>query len=52
MTKTWIGTGSLCDPDLPINFIGSKGEMITFSTAYHSATEILYVGDQRHQRIG
>ncbi len=44
--------GSLCDPDLPINFIGSKGKMIAFHTAYHSATEILCIGDQRHQRIG
>jgi hypothetical protein len=37
--SAWIGTRALCDPDLLINLIGSKGKVLAFDAAYRTAID-------------
>ena len=44
-----IGSGSLCDPDLPIDLFGPEGKVIAFDAADHAASKVLHVGDRRRR---
>ena len=46
-----IGAGSLCNPDLPIDLLCTKGEMVTFHAVDHPASQILRVSYMRHQLL-
>src|SRR5262245_31865625 len=38
-----IGLFTLRNPDLPIHFLGAKGQVIAFGAADHPAAKVLYV---------
>src|SRR5579862_785235 len=40
---------SLSDPDLDIDLLHAKGEVIAFGAANNTAAQIFYLGDLRHQ---
>src|SRR5262245_16814584 len=46
-----IGTASLRNPDLPVDFFRSKGEVIAFDAANHTAAKVLYVDHSGHELI-
>src|SRR5262249_57760439 len=46
-----IRTASLRNPDLPVDFFRSKGEVIAFDAADHAAAKVLYVDHSGHELI-
>src|SRR6516164_11830965 len=46
-----IRTGSLRDPDLPIDFLRSKSQVVAFDPMDHTGSQILHIGDLWHQLL-